>query len=180
MTNIEIQKHYENKSIYNGVYSRDSSSKSIKNSAYVMNFDEYARIGINWISLCTLSNNITYFASFGLEPIPKEIRCLIGNKNMQANMFRIQTNNLIMCVYFCIGFNDFMLASKSLIVLACFHLMIYLKTTITFWNILKMSEVSTTHLNLTGQTQYRLNKINTIKYYFSEKNHEREAKDKAK
>ena len=101
-------------------------------------------------------------------------------KNMQANMFRIQTNNLIMCVYFCIGFNDLMLASKSLIVLACFHLMIYLKTTITFWNILKMSEVSTTHLNLTGQTQYRLNKINTIKYYFSEKNHEREAKDKAK
>lgn len=43
-----------------------------------------------------------------------------------------------------------------------------------------MSEVSTTHLNLTGQTQYRLNKINTIKQYFSEKNHEREAKDKAK
>ena len=97
-----------------------------------MNFDEYSHVGINWISLCALSNNIKYFASFGLEPIPKEIRCLIGDKNMQANMFRIQTNNLIMCVYFCIGFNDFMLASKSLIVLACFHLMIYLKTTITF------------------------------------------------
>ena len=127
MTNIEIQKHYEKKSIYNGVYSRDSLSKSIKNSAYVMNFDEYSHVGINWISLCALSNNIKYFASFGLEPIPKEIRCLIGNKNMQANMFRIQTNNLIMCVYFCIGFTDFMLASKSLIVLACFHLMIFFK-----------------------------------------------------
>ena len=127
MTNIEIQKHYEKKSIYNGVYSRDSLSKSIKNSAYVMNFDEYSHVRINWISLCALSNNIKYFASFGLEPIPKEIRCLIGNKNMQANMFRIQTNNLIMCVYFCIGFTDFMLASKSLIVLACFHLMIFFK-----------------------------------------------------
>ena len=35
-------------------------------------------------------NNATYFHSFGVEHIPKEIKKFISNKNMQANIFRIQ------------------------------------------------------------------------------------------
>ena len=30
-------------------------------------------IGIHWIALYTLNNNVTYFNSFGIEHIPKEI-----------------------------------------------------------------------------------------------------------
>ena len=37
-----------------------------------------------------------------------------GNKNIKANIFRLQENNSIMCGYFCIGFIDFMLAGKKL------------------------------------------------------------------
>ena len=60
-------------------------------------------------------NEIVYFDSFGVEHIPEEIKKFIGNKNIKANIFRIQANNSVMCVYFCIGFIDFMLADKTLI-----------------------------------------------------------------
>ena len=52
---------------------------------------------------------------FGVEHIPKEIKKLIGNKNIKANIFRIQANNSVMWGYFCIGVTDFMLAGKTLI-----------------------------------------------------------------
>ena len=50
----------------------------------------------------------------------KEIWEIIGNKNIIANIYRIQAYNPIICGYFCIGFIDFMLKGKSL--LDCAHL----------------------------------------------------------
>ena len=38
----------------------------------------------------------------------------IGNKNIKANIFRVQANNSVMCGYFCIGFIHFMLTDKKL------------------------------------------------------------------
>ena len=60
------------------------------------------------------NNNVTYFDSFGVEHIPKEIKTFINNKNIKTNIFRIQAYDSIMCGYFCIGFIDFMLAGKKL------------------------------------------------------------------
>ena len=92
--------------------------KKIKDGAYVINFDEYADTGIHWIALFCKKNEIIYFDSFGVEYIPEEIKEFIeefpGNKNIKANIFRVQENNSIMCGYFCIGFIDFMLAVKKL------------------------------------------------------------------
>ena len=62
-----------------------------------------------------MRNEVIYFDSFGVEHIPKEIKKFIGNKNIKANLYRIQSNNSIMCGYFCIEFIDFMLAEKTLI-----------------------------------------------------------------
>ena len=59
-------------------------------------------------------NEIVYFDSFGVEHIPEEIKEFIGNKNIKANIFRVQANDSVMCGYFCIGFIDFMLADKKL------------------------------------------------------------------
>ena len=59
-------------------------------------------------------NNVTYFDSFGVEHIPKEIIKFIENRNIKTNIFRIQAYDSIMCGYFCIGFIDFMLAGKKL------------------------------------------------------------------
>ena len=61
------------------------------------------------------AESATYFDSFGVEHIPKEIRKLIGNKNITTNIYRTQAYDLIMCGYFCIGFINFMLKGKSLL-----------------------------------------------------------------
>ena len=57
---------------------------------------------------------MTYFDSFGVEHIPKEIKKFINNKNIKANIFSLQACDSIMCGYFCIGFINFMLEGKSL------------------------------------------------------------------
>ena len=61
------------------------------------------------------AENVTYFDSFAVEHIPKEIRKFIGTKNIITNIYRVQTCNSIMCRYFYIGFIDFTLKSKSLL-----------------------------------------------------------------
>ena len=60
------------------------------------------------------AKNVTYFDSFGVEHIPKEIIKFIENKNITTNIYRIQAYDS-MCGYFCIGFVDVMLTAKSLL-----------------------------------------------------------------
>ena len=61
-----------------------------------------------------MDNNVTYFDSFSVEHISKDIKAFINSKNVTTNIFRIQAYNSIMCRYFCIEFIDFMLAAKPL------------------------------------------------------------------
>ena len=114
LKNFEIQKYYQNEPRFNGVYCRNNLPKKIKDGAYVINFDEYADTDTHWIALFCKKNEIIYFDSFGVEHIPEEIKEFIGNKNIKANIFRVQANDSVMCGYFCIGFIDFMLAGKKL------------------------------------------------------------------
>ena len=107
-------KYYENESRFNGVYSRDNLPHKIKDGAYVINLDEYSNIGTHWIALYGKNNDITYFDSFGVEHIPKEIKAFIKNRNIKTNIFRIQAYDSIMCGYFCIRFIDFMFKGKTL------------------------------------------------------------------
>ena len=114
LTNFEIQRCYENEPRFNGVYSRNNLPKKIKDEAYVINLNNYADVGMHWIALFCNRNEIVYFDSFGVEHIPEEIKEFIGNKNIKANIFRVQANNSVMCGYFRIEFIDFMLAGKKL------------------------------------------------------------------
>ena len=112
LNNLEIQKYYENEPRFNSVYSRNGLSK-IKDGAYIINLDEYESIGTHWTVLYINAKNGTYFDSFGVEHIPKEIKKFIRVKNIITNIYRIQAYNSIMCGNFCIGFIDFMLNGKS-------------------------------------------------------------------
>ena len=113
LTNFEIQKFYKNEPRFNSIFSRNNLPKKIRDGAYVINFDEYALLGTHWIALFCNRNEI-----------PEEIKEFIDrrflnssasqNKNMKANIFRVQANNSVMCRYFCIGFIDFMLGGKKL------------------------------------------------------------------
>ena len=82
LSNFEIQKYYQNEPRFNGVYSRDNLQK-IKDGKYIINFDEYSDIRAHWVALYVQNNDVIYFDSFGVEPIPKEIRTLINNKNIK-------------------------------------------------------------------------------------------------
>ena len=96
LTNFQIQKYYQNERRFNGVYSRDNPSK-MKDGAYVIHLDEYSDIETHWAALYLQNNNVTYFDSFGVEHIPKEIKKFISNKNIKINIFRIQAYDSIMC-----------------------------------------------------------------------------------
>ena len=114
LTNFELEMYYENERRFNGVFLRNNLPLKIKDGAYVTYFDEYADVGTHWIALFCNRNEIVYFDSFGVEHVPEEIKEFIGNKNIKANIFRVQANNSVMCGYFCIGFIDFMLSGKKL------------------------------------------------------------------
>ena len=122
LTNFEIIKYYEYEPRSNGVYSRDNLPNKAKDGAYVINLDEYSDIGTHWIALYVKNNDITYFYSFDVEHIPKEIKAFINrpsssasqNRNIKTNIFRIQAYHSIMCGYFCIGFINFMFKGKTL------------------------------------------------------------------
>ena len=89
LTNFEIQKYYQNEPRFNGVYSRNNLPNTLKDGVYVINPDEYSDIGTHWIALYSLNNNVTYFDSFRVEYIPKEILKFIDSKVIQTNIFRI-------------------------------------------------------------------------------------------
>ena len=61
--------------------------------AYIINLDEYSDIGTHWVALHVNNNDVTYFDSFGVEHIPKEIKGFVKNKNIKTNIFRIQAND---------------------------------------------------------------------------------------
>ena len=110
-----MERYYQIKSRFKGVYSRDNLLQKIKDGSYIKNLDEYADVGTHWIVLYISNNNAIHFDSFGVERILKEITKFIGNKNIKANIFRIQAYDSMMCGYFCIRFIDSILAGKTLI-----------------------------------------------------------------
>ena len=113
LTNFEIQKYYQNEPRCNGVYSRDNLLDKIKDETYVINLDEHSDIGTQWIALYALNNKVTYFDSFGVEHIPKQIKNFIDKSTVVTNVFRIQAFDSVMCGYFCIIFIDFMPKGKT-------------------------------------------------------------------
>ena len=104
LTNFEIQKCYQTEPKFNDVHSRNNLHK-IKDGPYTTNLDEYKSIGAHWIALYVNGDNgsasydATYFDSFRAELIPKEIKKIIGNKNIITNIHRMQAFDQIMCGY---------------------------------------------------------------------------------
>ena len=61
LTNFERQKYYENEPIFNGLFSRNSLPKKIKDGAYIINLDDYTDIGTHWIALFCNKNEVRLF-----------------------------------------------------------------------------------------------------------------------
>ena len=123
------------------------------------------------------------FDSFGVEHIPKDkktfinrsLPCASQNKNVKANIFRIQAYDSIMCGYFCIGFIYFMLAGKTLTEFTNLFSPNNIKKNgdiiLNYFtnNISKMAECDTHNMypnlnaNISHDQQFRLNKSMKLK-----------------
>ena len=75
--------YYQNEPRFSGVYSRYNLPK-IEDGAYVIYLDEYSDIGTHWVALYVNNNSVTYFDSFGVEHIPKEIKEFIDRTSSSA------------------------------------------------------------------------------------------------
>ena len=87
LTSFQIQKFYQHESKFNCFYSR-KNLVGIKDGLYVVHIDDYESIGNHWIVFYVNGNNrkasydAKYFASFGVEHIPKEIKKFIEYINI--------------------------------------------------------------------------------------------------
>ena len=59
----------------------------IKDGTYVINLDEYKSVGTLSLALYVNGNNVTYFDTFGVEYILKEIKKFIGTKNITTSIY---------------------------------------------------------------------------------------------
>ena len=91
LTNFEIHEYYQNEPRFNGAFSRDNlpnNNNNTKNGAYVINLDEYHDIGTHWVALYVNNKIVTYFDSFGVERIAKEIMKFIARKKIITNIYK--------------------------------------------------------------------------------------------
>ena len=99
---------------FNGVFSENNHLR-IKDGAYTINLDYKQSKGTHWVSLFIERNATVYCDSFGIEYIPQEVSSKIKDKSITHNIFRIQSDDSIMCGYYCIAFIEYLIAGKSLI-----------------------------------------------------------------
>ena len=79
-----------------------------------MNLDECKSIGTHLIALLVNGNNATYFYSFSVGYISKEIEKIIGDKNIMTKNYKIQGYDSE-CVDTFVKFADFTMKRKSLL-----------------------------------------------------------------
>ena len=130
--------------------------------AYVITLDEYKSIETHCIALYVNADNVTYFDSFGVENVPKEIKKFTGNNNIITNIYKIQAYNSIMCGYFWIGFIDFILKGKIyLFIQICFLLMI-MRRMIKYINIISITEKIKNYIALFAAS---IENLKNLKYH---------------
>ena len=54
----------------------------MKDGAHIVDLDRCKSVGMHWIALYVNGDSVTYFNAFGIEHIPKEIKKIIGSKNI--------------------------------------------------------------------------------------------------
>ena len=88
LTNLEIQRYYQNEPRFLGVFSRNNLPKETKDRVFVINLDECADVGTHWFALFCNRNEIVYFDSFGVEHIfLKKLKNLLKIKTQKQIFF---------------------------------------------------------------------------------------------
>ena len=69
-------------------------------------------IGFHYLLINRL---LCIFIFRGIKYIPKEVLSKIKEKCLTRNIFRIEHNDSIICVFYCIAFIEYMLTGKALL-----------------------------------------------------------------
>ena len=80
-----IKKYYQNEPKFNGVYSWNTLTK-MKDRVYKIHLHEFKLVRTYWIALKVNVEKVTYFDSFEVGHVPKEILKIIGKTNMIKNI----------------------------------------------------------------------------------------------
>ena len=70
----------------------------------MVNLGDKQSRGTNRISLFVERNTVMYFDSFGIDYTPLEVLNKIKDKSITHNIFRIQSDNSVMCGFYGIAF----------------------------------------------------------------------------
>ena len=70
----------------------------------MINLGDKQSRGTNRISLFVERNTVMYFDSFGIDYTPLEVLNKIKDKSITHNIFRIQSDNSVMCGFYGIAF----------------------------------------------------------------------------
>ena len=114
LTNLEIEKYFEDELQFNGVFFRGNLLEITKDGGYIVNLDDMGRAGTHWVVIFLNDNRATYFDSFGVEHLLREVLRFLKGKDIHANIFRVQPDRSFLCGYYCLKFLDFMFDGKSL------------------------------------------------------------------
>ena len=102
LTNFEIQRQYQNKSRFNGVYSRNNlpvvrmSAGQLKNETYIENHQKCNSVGSHCIALYESGNNVVFFDSFGVEKETKILQKEETKRNLQNTSMRFNNVGILL------------------------------------------------------------------------------------
>ena len=80
LTYLKIQRYFQNKPKFKGVYSQKNLPNTVKDRAYIVNLEEYKSLRTHWKALYANGNSVTYFDSFGVKRIPEKIKKFFCSK----------------------------------------------------------------------------------------------------
>ena len=79
---------------------------------FVINADDKPSKEAHCVSLFIDKNTDVYFDSFGNEYIPQDVLKKIKDKSTTHIIFRIQSNDSILCGFYCIAFIEYIFQER--------------------------------------------------------------------
>ena len=113
LTNLGIETYLQNEP-KNAYFLRNNLPNIPKDGAYIVSIYNYEATGTHKVLFYVNGNTATYFNRFKAEHIPEEMKAFIDNKNIVANIYRVEAYDSIMYGYLCNGFIDSLFKSKTL------------------------------------------------------------------
>jgi len=93
---------------FRGVFAIDTLPKRIfKNESGVINYDKMSGPGTHWVCYYNSPKYqyVEYFDSFGISPSKEIVNYLeTSDKNIMYNSSQIQSNDSVLCGYYCINY----------------------------------------------------------------------------